>query len=515
MHASFLPRSLLSFIIVSSIPGMAWAADCADRFETTQFDYLGRSADSSKSYWITQSNRADSFRVSAPGVASIDSWQTSGASTHITESTVVKNDANGTHKLDRMKSDGSYDCFLQSRNQTNPLLPPTWRPPAKPERPEVVRPQIPERPVAVRPQIPDRPVAIRPTVPELPVAVRPEIPDFPIVARPQLPDLPVVTRPGAIQIAMNGYSYELSRSQLLQYCPSAVIDAQGQVDDASLQACSGLVAALKAAPLTPGRDLLAPSEWNAWADLQYLHSDNRRGFSPLEGEGSTLSLGADRLLNPELSLGFMLTLSKQNAEAFRGALSSDADSVLAGPYLAYALNSHWSLFANVLAGRVSHDYQLLSLQGDSSATKYSASLNLQGEYALDERNLIRPKFGISYNKEAAKSYQLSGVLLGKSLQVVVDDQRHESGQMQASAEYNTRLQTQQGQVFVPYLEAGVLYNYLQPNQSLNPDWQGLVRAGVRTLAGQSWQLDVSASYQSLGVSKLDVWDCKLFVSHAF
>jgi len=120
MNSAYLSPRILSVAFAAAFPIWAHGADCADRFTSTQFDYLGRSADSSKSYWLTLSNRADSFRVSAPGVASIDTWQSTGPSTHITESDVVKNDVNGIHKLDRMKPGGSFDCFLQSHGQTRP-----------------------------------------------------------------------------------------------------------------------------------------------------------------------------------------------------------------------------------------------------------------------------------------------------------------------------------------------------------------------------------------------------------
>jgi hypothetical protein len=510
IHGIFMKKDLIRHGIVYLLIGggthaLVMAADCPDRFETTSLDYLGRNPENTKSYWLTQSNRADSFRLSAPGVGVIDSWQTSSSSTHLSESDVVKNDANGTHKLDRMKPDGSFDCFLQSRNQNNPLLPPTWRPPAIPDRPIVIRPEIPDRPIVIRPEIPDRPIVVRPEIPDRPIVIRPEIPEPPIVTRPK-PERP-------IQIGVKGRSVELAYAHVLQLCPSVKIAADGEIDPDDLASCVALAEALEQAPLTLGRDLLDASLWNAWADVQYMRSENRRGFSPIESRSATLSVGADRLVQPDFSLGLMLSLSDQRSESFAGNIQSEGDNVLAGPYFAYGLTPNWSLFGNALFGQVDRHYQLLSLTGHSTPLKYSASLNVQGEYALNPNSVIRPKLGINYDYERGENYQLNGRILGRQLIIDVDSHSHKSGQMQASAELNTRLKNQNGQLFVPYLESGVFYNYL--DQGASSRWQGMARAGLRTVASESLLIDLSASYQSIGVSNLDVWDCKLFIAYSF
>ncbi|QLG89033.1 autotransporter outer membrane beta-barrel domain-containing protein [Chitinibacter bivalviorum] len=483
-------------ILSSTISALTFAADCPDRFESTKLDYLGRNADGSKAYFITMSNRADSFRLEAPGVADIDRWQSSGPSVHISESNVVLDDLNGTHKLDRLNTDGSFNCFLHSRNQKAPILPPTWRPPT-----------LPERPVGVKPENPDLPIVIRPEIPELPVVTRPELPDRPIVEPPN-PLPPHV-------VSLNGLLYQLTTAQVVQYCPSIQFDATGQISDESIRDCKALIDTLNQVALTPGRDLLATSLWNSWADVQYIRSNNRRGLSPIEGSGVTMSIGADRAIEPDLALGFMLSLSNQDSDSFSGRIQSDSDSLMVGPYMAYGLSPHWSVFGSAMLGQVQRDYRLLSLSGKSSPMQYSLNLNLEGEYALDPHSVVRPKLGISYIYERGENYQLQGRLLGKTLAIHIDGHSHDSGQIQASAEWNRKIMTKDGQLFVPYLEGGVLYNYLNQDNNQDPRWKGMARAGVRTVAGQSWQIDTSVSYQSIGISDIKIWDFSLFVSHPF
>ena len=509
---------LILVTIAGGIVQPSQATDCPDRFESTALDYLGRNADSSKSYWLILSNRPDSFRLSAPGVASIDQWQTESASIHISASDIVRDDVNGTHKLDRLKADGSFDCFLQSRNQLNPLLPPTWRPPVKPERPEVVRPEKPSLPEVIRPGKPELPVAVRPELPQRPVVVLPARPELPNVVLPELPELPIVNKPTPIQpveIKVNEQSYMVAKADLLQYCPMLQPDSKGGFSAESLSRCENLNTLLAQVPLTPGRDLLEPTEWNSWVDFQVVHSSNQRGFSEIDERVKTVTLGADKQISPDVALGLMLLVSDQKNESFSGQISRDSRNIMAGPYLAYRLSDHWSVFGQATVGEVQHRYKLLALSGENNPVQYGAGVNVLGEYPLSENTTLRPKLGFSYLYEQGKSYRLSGNLRNTPLAIYVAGQSSESGQLQASTEINTRLETADGHLFVPYGELGVYYNTINQNNELQPDAQGFVRGGVRTLAGKNWQIDLNVGYQSVGVSQLDTWDYALFIAYSF
>lgn len=101
----------------------AWAADCPNRQPGQHLEFLGRSADNSVSLWLSSPDSGGNFRLSAPGVSEIDSWNANRASLHLSVSPVVFDDLNGTHKLDLLNADGSFNCFLDSRNQNNPVFP--------------------------------------------------------------------------------------------------------------------------------------------------------------------------------------------------------------------------------------------------------------------------------------------------------------------------------------------------------------------------------------------------------
>ncbi|NJD24547.1 MAG: hypothetical protein FIB06_03975, partial [Betaproteobacteria bacterium] len=116
-------RSIGAGCLAGLFMQIAWAADCPNRQPGKHLEFLGRSADSSVSLWLSTPGTAGAFRLSAPGVAEIDAWSASRPSLRLSISPVVLDGPNGIHKLDSMNADGSFNCFLDSRGQTNPVFP--------------------------------------------------------------------------------------------------------------------------------------------------------------------------------------------------------------------------------------------------------------------------------------------------------------------------------------------------------------------------------------------------------
>lgn len=500
-------------MFLAGLPAISHAADCAQK--PGGLEYLGRAPDNSNSYWLSATNPGN-FRLSAPGFPNIDTWSTSTNLVRLTASPVVVDGVNGVHKLDRLTGGGAFDCFLHSRGQTNPLLPPTWRPPAKPTRPEVVRPELPELPVAMRPELPSRPAVVRPGLPDLPQVIRPELPDRPAVVRPELPDRPAVVRPERpVTIELRGRQYDMTYGTIIQYCPSARFDQSGELDPSSLNGCTALYEAAKTAPLTPGRDLVPETPWNAWVDTSYMRTRNQRGVAEVNDRTGALTVGADRKVSDRMSAGVMMSINDQRTESLWGYVTADANGWLIGPYAAYQLSQSWSLFGGASVGEVRRDHRVLTLNGNNTALQYSLMINAQGEYPVGEEVVARPKLGISYLNENARDYLLGGSVLGAPLQILVDGRRRESGEFQGSVEFNRRINLEHQKFAVAYVELGAIGNYMRQENSLDPRWQGLLRGGFRMLAAKSLQIDVSASYRSLGVSDLSIWDMRLFAAYAF
>lgn len=501
----------------------AWG-DCDDYYIGDNLYYIGRTT--SQSVWVSNTQAVGNYALNAPGFADIDNWSSSqNSQLHLSISPVVADGPNGTHQLQILGVSGNPaqpNCFVASRGQVNPIIPPTWRPPQKPvlpikperptppDRPVVVRPGLPELPIAVRPTLPERPAVVRPGLPELPIAVRPTLPDRPSVVRPVDPELPAMPQLPALNASQAPTELEMA-----SLCPSIELDESGQPTEATLQRCAALAQALQQAPLTPGRDLPAESLWNAWVDPHYIYSSNRRGISTVEEETRSLSTGIDRRMDARLAVGALLSINDLNTESFDGNIRTEGTSYNLGPYLAYQLSPAWSLFANATIGKAKMERQILMFKGDGDSTSYGASLNLYGDFSLSETTSLRPKLGINYQKEDIDDYTLKGQLFNVYLEPEVDGLQQESGQALATFELNTLISDARNQMYIPYIEAGAYYNYLQDAHSPDSQWQGLIRGGLRTLMGSHTQIDINLAYESVGVSGLDVWNVGLFVSHGF
>lgn len=501
----------------------AWG-DCSDYFVGDNLYYLGRT--NSQSVWISNTQALGNYALGAPGVANIDTWTSiRNPQYRLSVSPVVVDGVNGTHQLQILGVSGDPakpNCFVASRSQVNPIIPPTWRPPQKPDLPAIpVSPELPDQPVVVRPSLPDRPVAVRPTLPDRPIAVRPSLPDRPAVTRPALPDRPVVSRPIDPDQPQESYLPELNGSPALtqtevaSLCPSAERDAAGQYTPETLERCPALRLALKQAPLTPGRDLPDESLWNVWVDPHYIYTSNRRGFSDVEEKTHSLGMGVDRRINADLAIGILLNINDLQTESFDGNITTDGTSYNLGPYLAYQLSPAWSLFANATIGTANMEREVLMFKGDGDSTSYGGNINLYGDYPLTEQTHVRPKLGINYQKEDIEDFTLKGRVASFYLEPEIEGSRQESGQALATVELNTLFVGAGNQVYRPYVEVGTYYNYLQDKNSIYPEWQGVFRGGLRALLGTHTQIDASLGYESIGVSGLDVWDIGLFISHGF
>ena len=425
-----------------------------------------------------------------------------------------------------------------------PELPTIPQPPTgvMPERPTIPRPPtgvmpelptVPQPPTGItpeRPTSPQPPTGIRPerpTVPRPPTGIRPERPTVPRPPTGVMPELPINPSPpvGIVRPEGNGGEGNAGlRTTIAPTLPCAGrVGESGLGDTAQLGPCAGPAeTSEKQVPLTPGRDLVAESPWNAWIDTRYLTIKDQRGLSESKTRGGTITLGTDRRVGDGLVAGGMLSLMQTENERFTGYVTQDTSGFMLGPYLSYRLSDEWSLFASATIGSQRDEHKVVSLSGDSSATLYALTANTQGQYEVGTETYLRPKLGFSYQHNAARAFDLSGRWLGQALKVDLAGQNTDSLIADASLELNSILRGEKERLYMPFVEAGVRYTRLWPEVSGSAlkavsgvDWQGILRVGGRALLGSTTQIELNASYQSIGVSNLDIWEAGFFVSHAF
>jgi hypothetical protein len=277
-------------------------------------------------------------------------------------------------------------------------------------------------------------------------------------------------------------------------------------------------------PLTAGRELVAKSEWNVWADTGGSRLRDQRDGMDTKGNSKFLSVGLDRVVNDDLVAGFQFSFSRSASDSFGGDMTADSSSVTVGPYVSYSVSPHWLAYASLGLGRQRTDTQLVGLSGTANANLYSLNLQAEGQYALGSA-FARPKVQLSHTHNAGSSYQLQGSVLGTPVSVDMNNPSSEFGIVQGSLEINRTFDLGNRRLLMPYIELGVNYAYARPQSGkrLTGDltyvdsspWGGILRAGLRSSFGKSTLATFELANKSIGISNLSIWELSLLVSHSF
>ena len=527
-------------LVVSGLPMVSEAKQCTGN---GQLRFLGTSAGNERSVWLS-STAAGAYRLdAAQGNQTVDSWSKNKRKLHVSLSPVVSNGNGGTHKLYT-----SDDCLLDTQNQKNTFVfppsitrPPSFRPPT-PLTPTL--PTLPNLPGGVTPPIATLPpqtlTPTLPTLPNLPGGVTPPIATLPpqtlTPTLPTLPNLPSgvtppigtlpevpVPAPGEFAGEFNG-NLRVAPVPSIQPCRNQRLE--DPVQTGQLSDCFPLTPQARAVelPLTAGRELVEKNDWNFWMDGSAAHVRDTRDGMDTRGDSNSFSLGVDRVVREDLVVGLQLFFSRANSNSFGDTLKSDLTSYSVGPYISYSPAPNWLLYGALGFGRQTVDTKLLSLSGTADAGQYSLNLQAEGQYAF-ESIIVRPKMQLSHTYNEGDTYRLKGSILNTPLILNMRNQSFNYGIVQSSVEFSRTFDLGNKRLLLPFIEAGVYYEYSRPNsgQHLTSDltyaksspWGGVLRAGARTLIGNSTMASLDVVNQSVGITDLNIWELRFLVSHSF
>ena len=277
-------------------------------------------------------------------------------------------------------------------------------------------------------------------------------------------------------------------------------------------------------PLTEGRDLVVESLWNGWVDLHHIGSQDRRNGLDLDNGTGGVTLGVDRRFGANDVAGWSLSLARSDSDGFGGTMTSQTKGFLVGPYLAVRLSDHWAADAAIAWGRDRTDTQLDVLQGNVDADRTTFAANANGQYEFDG-TLVRPRLSGYYAHLSSGAYSLKGNVAGQSISLAMASTRSNYGVAEASGEVTRAFTLSGGSVVAPYARLAARYEFARPNDgevlagdlsmATTGPWGGSVRVGARALADRATMIEAEAGYLSLGQAGLDVWELRLYLSHAF
>ena len=277
-------------------------------------------------------------------------------------------------------------------------------------------------------------------------------------------------------------------------------------------------------PLTEGRDLVVESLWNGWVDLHHIGSQDRRNGLDLDNSTGGVTLGVDRRFGANIVAGLSLSLARSDSDSFGGTMTSQTKGLLVGPYLAVRLSDHWAADAAIAWGRDRTDTQFDVLHGSVDADRTTFAANANGQYEFDG-TLVRPRLSAYYAHLSSGAYALQGDVAGQSISLAMASARSNYGMAEASGELTRSFTLSGGSVVAPYARLAVRYEFTRPNDgeilagdlstARTSPWGGSLRVGARALADRATMIEAEAGYLSLGQAGLDVWELRLYLSHAF
>lgn len=443
----------------------AWAADCPNRQPGQHLEFLGRSADNSVSLWLSSPGSGGNFRLSAPGVSEIDSWNANRASLHLSVSPVVLDDLNGTHKLDLLNADGSFNCFLDSRNQTNPVFP-----------------NIP-----------------------------------PIDGGDSNGGTGGGTGGGNGSNGGSGGGTGGGSDPIRNIVTSISADALMGYLSGSLSISDRVVVGLDQFEDIASQKGL----WQVWTDVRHTGVSDDRNEIDTSGHANSFLIGIHRSLGKDGLGGIAFANSKTSLGTFGSSVRNEGDSFFVGPYGGYRLDTHWLLDGWAAWGRTDNDTELDVLKGSFKTTTGLISANLTGGYDVGEY-LLRPKLALFYSHNKSDAFDYTGSLPYANqiynVTLRVNENSFEYATSEASGDISRIFTTTDGVQIIPALRLGVRYDIERPNdgQILNENltmesttpWSGSARIALAVAPQRHQRFEVITGYYSIGRQDLDLWDIR-------
>ncbi|MFM5696820.1 autotransporter outer membrane beta-barrel domain-containing protein [Aeromonas veronii] len=443
----------------------AWAADCPNRQPGQHLEFLGRSADNSVSLWLSSPGSGGNFRLSAPGVSEIDSWNANRASLHLSVSPVVLDDLNGTHKLDLLNADGSFNCFLDSRNQNNPVFP-----------------NIP-----------------------------------PIDGGDSNGGTGGGTGGGDGGNGGTGGGTGGGSDPIRNIVTSISADALMGYLSGSLSISDRVVVGLDQFEDIASQKGL----WQVWTDVRHTGVSDDRNEIDTSGHANSFLIGIHRSLGKDGLGGIAFANSKTSLGTFGSSVRNEGDSFFVGPYGGYRLDTHWLLDGWAAWGRTDNDTEFDVLKGSFKTTTGLISANLTGGYDVGEY-LLRPKLALFYSHNKSDAFDYTGSLPYANqiynVTLRVNENSFEYATSEASGDISRIFTTTDGVQIIPALRLGVRYDIERPNdgQILNENltmesttpWSGSARIALAVAPQRHQRFEVITGYYSIGRQELSLWDIR-------
>ncbi|NOE25326.1 MULTISPECIES: autotransporter outer membrane beta-barrel domain-containing protein [unclassified Ruegeria] len=269
--------------------------------------------------------------------------------------------------------------------------------------------------------------------------------------------------------------------------------------------------------MTEGRDLAPPSTWNVWTDFTYTEIEDTRGVREVDINDNYFAAGFDRLVRPDLVVGFQVEYENLDVEGFQGQFRQDTKGLAAGPYFAWRMSERWVLNGLATFGEFSTDVNVLGLSGDFDRTRWRANLEAIGQYEAGNF-LLRPSIAYDYYNYSAEDYDLSGTVAGVPVNIVGEVASASYSALTPELEISRPFVTSRS-IVSPFATLSATYWFDRENVGLGAgsqtDLTWASRVGVRARASEAVFVEATLGYLSLFEDDLDTTEASIFLSVSF
>ena len=261
----------------------------------------------------------------------------------------------------------------------------------------------------------------------------------------------------------------------------------------------------------------ADTLWHVWAEGEYSRHIDRTGtIGARDGEFGMISVGGDRLLNPQLAMGFMAQFDRAG-ETIDSTSDISGQGWLAGPYLSAELTPGLFLSARGAWGRSFND-AALDVNQDGSAwfggtfrtSRTLVRAMLHGEHSMSNGVHFRPELVLAWIRDRQRDYSVSD---GIST-VAVDGITVERLRVSLAAAIEAPIASSDGRILV-FSRPGVVFDSATTGDIRKDTTHGSLEIGLRSGPRAGWNSAASIRYDGIGQRGFEAVSFRMMLSRRF
>ncbi len=299
--------------------------------------------------------------------------------------------------------------------------------------------------------------------------------------------------------AMN-FSFATSLSQIMRYSAEA---EQKKAQDARLGDRMALGAGMQ--PFMHS----SFSPLDIWLEGKYSSFRNLHASDDLDGHIGLVSVGADYVLSRSLLVGLMVQFDSMTQRSNLQVTEASGFGWMAGPYATVRLSENLFWQARAAWGQSNNKVSPFQTYTDEFDTnRWLVSSRLTGRWAIGPWT-VKPSMSVAYIEDVSNSY-------ADTFGVMIPEVRSQLGQAKAGPELGYHCQLSPDITLEPVAGLQVIWNFaggftsdvlgeINGENAGPAGARGRANLGLRAISYNGIRLDLSGSYDGIGIKDYDAF----------